>query len=139
MKLSQHIVNFCKHDSLAVIARYNQFSVSFAYFNKNLHQTKTCFFFKIEICLEVCYVCPQSRWLMKEGYGGAMIWSLALDDFRKECRSSARPYPLLTTIYTLLTSLPPPTPTKTTKHTTLTSSSTTTAKTTTTTHFSFGV
>ncbi|KAL4240167.1 hypothetical protein ACF0H5_000961 [Mactra antiquata] len=51
----------------------------------------------------------KSQWLMKEGYGGAMIWALDLDDFGKSCSSSSRPYPLLNTINDILKkgTLPP--------------------------------
>ena len=31
-----------------------------------------------------------------------MVWSLALDDFGKMCKSSSRPYPLISTIHDLL-------------------------------------
>lgn len=46
----------------------------------------------------------QVKWLKDQGFGGAMIWSLDLDDFRQACKSSDRPYPLLNVIHDLLTS-----------------------------------
>lgn len=38
------------------------------------------------------------EWLVSEGYGGAMVWALPLDDFRQTCSKSNRKYPLLNTI-----------------------------------------
>ncbi|XP_052068560.1 acidic mammalian chitinase-like [Mytilus californianus] len=38
------------------------------------------------------------EWLVSEGYGGAMVWALPLDDFRQTCSKSSRKYPLLNTI-----------------------------------------
>lgn len=40
----------------------------------------------------------KTKWLIQQGFGGAMVWSLALDDFGKSCKSSQRPYPLISTI-----------------------------------------
>ncbi|OWF47140.1 Acidic mammalian chitinase [Mizuhopecten yessoensis] len=33
-------------------------------------------------------------WLVQEGFGGAMVWALPLDDFNKVCASSDRKFPL---------------------------------------------
>ncbi|XP_069116473.1 chitinase-3-like protein 1 [Argopecten irradians] len=33
-------------------------------------------------------------WLIREGFGGAMIWALPLDDFNKKCPRSTRKFPL---------------------------------------------
>ncbi|XP_052231602.1 chitotriosidase-1-like isoform X2 [Dreissena polymorpha] len=49
-------------------------------------------------------IADKVQWLMREGYAGAMIWALDLDDFNGVCQSSASKYPLLNTIFTLLTS-----------------------------------
>ncbi|XP_071129503.1 acidic mammalian chitinase-like isoform X2 [Mytilus edulis] len=38
------------------------------------------------------------EWLVSEGYGGAMVWALPLDDFRQTCSKSNRKFPLLNTI-----------------------------------------
>ena len=32
-----------------------------------------------------------------------MVWSLAHDDYAKKCKSSSRPYPLISTIHDVLT------------------------------------
>lgn len=45
----------------------------------------------------------KTKWLIENGFGGAMVWSLALDDFAKVCQSSPRRYPLLSTINDELT------------------------------------
>ncbi|XP_060076675.1 probable endochitinase [Ylistrum balloti] len=37
-------------------------------------------------------------WLIQEGYGGAMVWSLPLDDFNQVCGSSSRRFPLVNRI-----------------------------------------
>ncbi|XP_021348526.1 chitinase-3-like protein 1, partial [Mizuhopecten yessoensis] len=33
-------------------------------------------------------------WLIREGFGGAMMWALPLDDFNQECSLSSRKFPL---------------------------------------------
>ncbi|XP_069125631.1 acidic mammalian chitinase-like [Argopecten irradians] len=33
-------------------------------------------------------------WLVQEGFGGAMVWALPLDDFNQVCASSSRKFPL---------------------------------------------
>ncbi|XP_063442499.1 acidic mammalian chitinase-like [Mytilus trossulus] len=38
------------------------------------------------------------EWLVSEGYGGAMVWALHLDDVNQTCSRSNRKYPLLNTI-----------------------------------------
>ncbi|XP_069116469.1 chitotriosidase-1-like [Argopecten irradians] len=44
----------------------------------------------------------KTTWLMYEGYGGAMIWSLDLDDFRANCSNSASEFPLANMIKDIL-------------------------------------
>ncbi|XP_060071117.1 acidic mammalian chitinase-like [Ylistrum balloti] len=43
------------------------------------------------------------QWLVNEGFGGAMVWSMDLDDFRQTCASSTSPSPLINTIKDMLT------------------------------------
>ncbi|XP_021340962.1 acidic mammalian chitinase-like [Mizuhopecten yessoensis] len=47
-------------------------------------------------------VANKMQWLVKEGYGGAMVWSLDLDDFQQTCGSATKS-PLLTAIKDTLT------------------------------------
>ncbi|XP_069125184.1 acidic mammalian chitinase-like [Argopecten irradians] len=37
-------------------------------------------------------------WLVQEGFGGAMVWALPLDDFNQVCASSSRKFPLINRI-----------------------------------------
>lgn len=49
---------------------------------------------------DVAMVRRKSEFIDAEGYGGAMIWALDLDDFNKEC--GCEKYPLLKTINRVL-------------------------------------
>ena len=49
---------------------------------------------------DVAMVRRKSEFIKTEGYGGAMIWALDLDDFNKEC--GCERYPLLKTINRVL-------------------------------------
>ena len=49
---------------------------------------------------DVAMVRRKSEFIKKEGYGGAMIWALDLDDFNNEC--GCEKYPLLKTINRVL-------------------------------------
>lgn len=40
-----------------------------------------------------CIHCFQMAWLKEEGFGGVMIWSMDMDDFRGQCGSGK--YPLI--------------------------------------------
>ena len=49
---------------------------------------------------DVAMVRRKSEFIKTEGYGGAMIWALDLDDFNNEC--GCEKYPLLKTINRVL-------------------------------------
>ncbi|KAJ8318008.1 hypothetical protein KUTeg_003099 [Tegillarca granosa] len=66
----------------------------------------------------------KTNWIVREGYGGAMIWSLSLDDFNQMCSKSVHAYPLTRSIAETLQS---------TEQGATTTTSTTTAETSTTT------
>ncbi|XP_061191469.1 chitinase-3-like protein 1 isoform X2 [Saccostrea echinata] len=40
----------------------------------------------------------KAKWILQEGYGGSMVWSLSLDDFNKMCSTSSSTYPLTSVI-----------------------------------------
>lgn len=44
----------------------------------------------------------KAHWIISEGYGGGMVWSLDLDDFNQICSSSNTKYPLLTKMAEIL-------------------------------------
>ncbi|XP_069116471.1 acidic mammalian chitinase-like [Argopecten irradians] len=60
---------------------------------------------------DVMSVTEKATWAYNEGYGGAAIWSVALDDFNQNCNSSGRPFPLLNAVkdaFDAATTPPPP-------------------------------
>ncbi|XP_048764579.2 acidic mammalian chitinase-like isoform X2 [Ostrea edulis] len=84
---------------------------------------------------DVYSVKNKAKWVLQEGYGGSMVWSLSLDDFNKMCSTSSRTYPLTSVISeTLLSDRSSKFPTtEATREITSTTTSTTTPATTTTT------
>lgn len=81
----------------------------------------------------------KAKWILQEGYGGSMVWSLSLDDFNKMCSASSRTYPLTSIISETITNnrsgeaFTTTTPPTTTTSTSTTISTTTTEAETTTT------
>ena len=49
---------------------------------------------------DICITNMQVNYIIQEGYGGGMVWSLDLDDFRMLCGN--RSYPLINTMKDLL-------------------------------------
>ncbi|XP_052685035.1 uncharacterized protein LOC128164955 [Crassostrea angulata] len=77
----------------------------------------------------------KAKWILQEGYGGSMVWSLSLDDFNKMCSTSSRTYPLTSLISETITNnrsgeMLTTTTTTTTPSSTTTSTSTTVPTTT---------
>jgi chitinase len=67
----------------------------------------------------------KAKYVLSNGLGGAMVWSVDMDDFLGICSSTGRKYPLLNALYNTLNGgiLPPVTPTaKPTPTVTVTSS-----------------
>ncbi|KAH3863080.1 chitotriosidase-1-like isoform X2 [Dreissena polymorpha] len=48
------------------------------------------------------------EYIREQGYGGAMIWNMDLDDFQQTCSSSDRPYPLMSLMEEVLGGYSPP-------------------------------
>jgi chitinase len=55
------------------------------------------------------YFCFQAKYIKKMGFGGAMAWTVDLDDFNNVC--CREPFPLLRTINRILGNLPEQEPT----------------------------
>nr|XP_022315646.1 acidic mammalian chitinase-like isoform X1 [Crassostrea virginica] len=93
---------------------------------------------------DIYSVINKAKWILQEGYGGSMVWSLSLDDFNKMCSTSSVTYPLTSAISETIskyysskfpntsTTTSTTTPSTTTTETTTTAATTTTLKTTTT-------
>lgn len=50
----------------------------------------------------VCGISLQASYIKNQGLAGAMVWSFDLDDFSGKILGG-KPYPLLTTLHTVLT------------------------------------